>query len=113
MKQFMLFFRGEYGNVPKENPEAFKDIAKKWQDWTNKLSADGKWVAAGTQLNPAGKVIKPDGIVTDGPYTETKEILMSYCTIQADSMEEAVELSRDCPHFVVGGNVEIRELVTY
>ena len=113
MKQFLLVFRGEYSNVPRENPGAFKDIAKKWQDWIDELTAKGNWVAAGTQLNPAGKVIKPDGIVTDGPYTETKEILMSYCTIQADSMEEAVELSRDCPHFVVGGNVEIRELVTY
>jgi hypothetical protein len=113
MKQFLLVFRGEYSNVPRENPGAFKDIAKKWQDWMNKLSSEGKWVAAGTQLNPAGKVIKPGGIVTDGPYTETKEVLMSYCTIKADSIEEAVKLSKDCPHLTIGGNIEIRELVIY
>jgi hypothetical protein len=113
MKQFLLLFRGEYSKAPREDPEAFKDMAKKWQDWIKKLSAEGKWVAAGTQLNQAGKVIKPDGLVTDGPYTETKEVLMSYCTIQADSIDEAVELSKDCPHLSIGGNVEIRELVVY
>ena len=113
MKQFLVIFRGEYSNVPREDPEAFKIIAKKWQDWINKLSAEGKWVAAGTQLNPDGKVIKPGGLVTDGPYTETKEVLMSYCTIQADSIEEAVKLSKDCPHLNIGGNIEIRELVVF
>jgi len=113
MKQFLLLFRGEYSNAPRGNPEAFKEMAGKWQDWINKLSTEGKWVAAGTQLNPHGKVIKSDGLVTDGPYTETKEVLMSYCTIRADSIEEAVKLSKDCPHLTVGGNVEIRELVVY
>ncbi|MFZ0452257.1 MAG: YciI family protein [Ignavibacteriaceae bacterium] len=113
MKQFLLVFRGEYGNVPKENREAFKDVAKKWQDWINKLSSERKWVAAGTQLSPEGKVVKPDGLVTDGPYTETKEVLMSYCTIKADSIEDAVELSKDCPHLIIGGSIEIRELVIY
>jgi hypothetical protein len=113
MKEFLLVFRGDYNNIPQGNPEEFKAMAKKWQDWRNKISKQGKWVAEGKQLNPAGKVVKSNGMITDGPYTETKEVLMSYCTIKAESIEDAVELSKDCPHLTVGGNVEIRELVVY
>ena len=70
----------------------------------------GKWVADGLQLNPAGKVVKTNGVITDGPYTETKEVLMSFCRIKAESIEEAAELSKECPVLSTGGNVEIREL---
>ena len=111
MKEFLLVFRGEYGNVPQGNPEEWKSLAKKWQDWKNKLSAQGNWVAVGAQLNPAGKVVRTDGMITDGPYIETKEALMSYCSIKAESIEQAAELSKDCPHLTIGGNVEIREIV--
>lgn len=113
MKEFMLVFRGDYEKIPQSNPEEFKSVAKKWKDWTDKITEQGKWVAAGFQLNPAGKVVKADGIITDGPYTETKEVLMSFCRIKAESIEEAAELSKDCPVFITGGNVEIREIVVY
>jgi hypothetical protein len=113
MKEFMLVFRGEYEKAPQNNPEEFKALAKKWKDWKDKIASKDKWVADGMQLNPAGKVVKTNGVITDGPYTETKEVLMSFCRIKAESIEEAAELSKDCPILSMGGNVEIRELVLY
>ena len=113
MKEFMLVFRGDYNKLPQNNQEEFKALAKKWKDWTEKIAHQGKWVAAGLQLNPAGKVVKTDGLITDGPYTETKEVLMSFCRIKAESIEEAAELSKDCPVLTTKGNVEIREIVVY
>ncbi len=67
-------------------------------------------MAAGQRLSPAGKVVRTNGVITDGPYTEIKETLISYCTIKAESMEEAAELAKGCPILTVGGNVEIREI---
>jgi hypothetical protein len=67
-------------------------------------------VAPGQQLNPGGKVVKTNGVITDGPYTEIKETLISYCTIKAESLEEAAELAKGCPILTVGGNVEVREI---
>ena len=45
----------------------------------------------------------------DGPYTETKEILGGYFAVEAGSYDEAIELTRDCPHFDFG-SIEIREI---
>jgi hypothetical protein len=47
---------------------------------------------------------------TDGPYTETKEIIGGYFLVEADSLEEAVELAKGCPAAAFGG-IEVRELI--
>jgi hypothetical protein len=53
----------------------------------------------------------PDGkkTVTDGPFTETKELVGGYWIIQTKSKEEAVEWAMRCP---AGGDVvlEIRRI---
>jgi hypothetical protein len=109
MKEFLLLFRGDYGAVPPQGTEEWQATAKKWQDWIGGIAAQNKWVAPGQQLSPAGKVVKANGVITDGPYTEIKETLFSYCTIRAESLEEAAELAKGCPILLIGGSVEVRE----
>ena len=46
--------------------------------------------------------------VTDGPYSETKEVVGGYFTIRAASYEEAIEIARDCP-FLDSGTISIRQ----
>lgn len=111
MKEFMLLFRADYSKMQHSSKEEWQTVAKKWKDWTDGLSAQGKWGSSGMQLSPEGKVVKTDGVITDGPYTEIKEIIVSYCTIKAESKEEAAELSKSCPILESGGSVEIREIV--
>jgi hypothetical protein len=113
MKEFMLVFRGDYKAIPQNDPGGFKDLSKRWNDWIDELTLKDKWVAAGQQLSPKGKVVRSKDVITDGPYTETKEILMSFCIIKADSLEEAAELSKSCPILIMGGNVEVRELMAF
>ena len=48
--------------------------------------------------------------VTDGPYSETKEVLGGYYIIEAGSYDQAIERSRDCPHLEYGGTIEVREV---
>jgi hypothetical protein len=111
MKEFLLVFRGEYEAMPqKASEEEWQAAAKKWQDWIGGIAAQNKWVAPGQQLTPGGKVVRANGVVTDGPYTEIKETLMSYCTIRAESLEEAADLAKGCPILSIGGNVEVREI---
>jgi hypothetical protein len=47
--------------------------------------------------------------VTDGPFTEAKEVIGSYWMIQANSKEEAVEWARRCPASD-GDVIEVREV---
>jgi len=48
--------------------------------------------------------------VTDGPYSETKEILGGYFTVTADNYEAAVKRAGECPHLEFGGTIEVREV---
>ena len=112
MKEFLLLFRADYEAMPqKDDPEEWQATAKKWQDWIGGIAAQDRWGAAGQQLSQDGKVVKTNGVITDGPYTEIKETLLSYCTIKAETLEEATELAKGCPILTVGGNVEVREIV--
>lgn len=110
MKEFMLLFRGDYQAIPHKDSEEWQAMAKKWQDWIGGIAAQNKWGAPGQQLSPGGKVVKANGVVTDGPYTEIKEALLSYCTVKAEAIEEAADLAQGCPVLTIGGTVEVREI---
>ena len=73
-------------------------------------------VLAGDGLKPSrfGKRIHFDGTtrsVTDGPFTETKELVAGYSIWEVRSMDEAVEWAKRFPHPMSGpSDVEIRPL---
>jgi hypothetical protein len=67
----------------------------------------------GAQLRPANesKVVRGD-LVTDGPFTETKEVLSGFYLVDAPSKERALELALQIPTVSrMGGAIEIRPLV--
>jgi hypothetical protein len=47
-------------------------------------------------------------IVTDGPYAETKEALGGFFLLEAESIDQAVELAKELPAPSSGGGIEIR-----
>jgi hypothetical protein len=81
--------------------------------WLNDLQARGAWLI-GDQLAPprrARSVRVRDGrpIVTDGPFTETKEAVGGFDLIEAGSLEEAVEIAAGHP-VAEFGTIEVRPL---
>jgi hypothetical protein len=54
-----------------------------------------------------------DRVVTDGPYAESKDLVTGSLVLQAASLDEAVQLARDCPVFDFGGSVEVRPVVEH
>ena len=112
MKEFLLVFRRDaVSNEPTASPEQLQSMMKPWQDWMGGLAAQNKLVNSGNRLDSDGKVVKPNNVITNGPYVETKEAIGGYIIIRANSLDEAAELSKDCPILHVGGNVEVRTLV--
>ena len=112
MKEYLLLFRG--GDA--RRIDAQKDPAKwqanmmKWKAWMEYLGKLEKFVS-GQPLNQEGSVINGSKkSVTDGPFTEGKEIVGGYLMIKASDMKEAVELSKGCPLLEHEGTVEIREI---
>jgi len=110
MKDFLFVYRTNSEAVPSSSPEERQAVTKRWMDWIGSIAAQNKLVDRGNRLMHSGKVVKPENIVSDGPYTEIKESIGGYSLVRSSSLEEATELAKGCPVFSVGGNVEIREI---
>ncbi len=79
----------------------------------DQLAERGKWLGA-QQLESTSKaksVRVRNGKVTtlDGPFAETKEMLSGFNVVEAESMEEAIEIASHFPWAQVG-TVEVRPL---
>jgi hypothetical protein len=111
MKEFLFIFRMDPPAGPPPSTEQMQKISKPWEDWMIGLAAQNTLVSQGHRLHYEGKTVKPGNLITDGPYTETKEVVGGYTIIKAGNLGEASEIAKGCPIFQVGGNVEVRELV--
>ena len=109
MEKFMFIF---HGGMPSDaSPEQMQANMGKWFGWIEKLSKDGKYVA-GEPLLPGGKLIKgKNKSVTDGPYTEGKELVGGFFIVNAADMNEAVKLCDDYPDYEIGGTIQVRQVM--
>ncbi len=97
----------EAGILPK------KELFEKMGKYNEELAKAGIMLAAeGLQASSKGKRVKFSGTqrtVTDGPFTESKELIAGFWLWQVRSMEEAVEWLKRAP-FDGGTEVEIRQV---
>ncbi|HEY2783700.1 MAG TPA: YciI family protein [Fimbriiglobus sp.] len=107
MPKYLLLFRHSTDPKSRPSPEEMQALGGQWYAWMQKFSA--LILPGGDGLKPSGKLIRGQ-IVTDGPYIEAKEFVASFSLIEADNMDAAVAIARECP----GENViEIRQLGGY
>lgn len=106
--------------IPRDRPEAFdalspedmEGVLDKYNSWTGKMQEAGRLLGGDKLKDREGRVLTGTGartVVTDGPYSETKEVVGGYWLIDADNYEHAVELASDNPHLEFG-TLEIRAI---
>jgi hypothetical protein len=95
------------------SPEQMQAVLAAWGQWMEKVGKNGNLIDGGDGLHPTGKIVKPGGIVSDGPFIESKDIVGGYSILQADSYEKVAEFAKACPVLSYGGTVEIRELAGF
>ncbi|HUO30554.1 MAG TPA: YciI family protein [Bryobacteraceae bacterium] len=109
MAQFMLLLYDDPSSWLQLSPEEMQKATEKYMAWTQKaFTRDSKRLAA-----DPGKVMRSSGGQTrtnDGPYSETKEVLGGYYTIEAANYDEAVRLCADHPTLEYGGTIEVRQV---
>jgi hypothetical protein len=90
-----------------------KELLGKMGKYNEELVKAGVMLAGeGLQASSQGKRVKFSGekrTVTDGPFTETKELIAGFWLWQVRSMEEAVEWLKRAP-FDGGTEIEIRRV---
>ena len=107
----MFIFLG--GDPSHLSPDAQQAHMQKWFDWVEKLTAEKRYVG-GEALLPGGKTVTgPKKVVTDGPFAESKELVAGYFVVLAKNLNEAVEMAKECPDYVLNGIVEVREVMKF
>lgn len=111
MEKFMLIFHG--GISPDSSPEEMQANMGKWMAWVDQLAKSGKY-AGGEALLPGGKLVKGNAsTVTDGPYTEGKEIVGGYFIVNANNYDDAIAVCADYPDYKYGGSIQVRQCMKF
>jgi hypothetical protein len=92
---------------PEEMQQAFQDV----DAFNQRMMAEGKWVFGGGLEMPdtATTVRLKDGdtVLTDGPFSETKEFLGGFWVLELADLDEALALAREAA-VACKGDVEVR-----
>jgi hypothetical protein len=114
MSEFILLYRDSVAarQARLGSPESAQQEMGKWQTWFKTMTEKGQLKAIGQPLDFAGKVI--DGkkrTITDGPFSETKDVIGGYSVIVATDLDEAAQIGSGCPILDSGGRVEVRPVM--
>ena len=106
--EFMLIFLSD--RDAEDDESVYAEMGK----FAGELAGQGK-MRGGAPLHPeeeGARVRASRGkpVVTDGPFTETKEVIGGFFMIECKSRKEAVEIAKRCPHNKVG-TVEVRQVI--
>ena len=101
--QYMMFVATDA--APDDTPEAPDEL----QAWLDHAAARR---LMGDRLRPTGegktvRVRRGERIVTDGPFAESKEVIVGFDILECDSLEEAVEIASRHP-MARAGRIEVR-----
>jgi hypothetical protein len=109
MPHFMLLLHSDPSGFQNLSPEEMQKALEKFMAWRTKpFTRDGHRLT-----DDSGRVMRSHGgqtRTTDGPYSETKEILGGYYTIEAADYDDAVRLAEGHPTLEYGGTIEVRQV---
>lgn len=113
MPQFMLLLHDDPTAFAAISPGEMQAIVEKYMAWGARLRQDGILVASHKLTDEPGRVMRAASgqvRVTDGPFSEAKEVLGGYFLITASGYDDAVRRASDCPHLEYGGTIEVRQV---
>jgi hypothetical protein len=106
--EYLLLFRGDawYNRL---SPEELQKAMSQFKAWFDRLTEEGKLKAA-QPLVRDGKIVsgKQGGVVSDGPFAESKEAIGGYFLLAASSLEEAIAVAKSSPSLEYGTQIEVR-----
>lgn len=109
-KEFMLLFRFEpnFNFQPSAEEEAL--MHQQWGAYIGGLAIQEKLVGT-HQLGFEGVKISADQSVNDGILIAENQTMAGNMVVRANSIQEAVEIAKGCPILLMGGNVEVRDIL--
>ncbi|MCQ3973758.1 MAG: hypothetical protein DPW09_09970 [Anaerolineae bacterium] len=113
MPEFVFLIRGGEENPQDFSLQELQVHVNKYFAWIEELTQAGHF-KSGQPLAAQGKVVsrpaKDKVSIKDGPFAESKEAIQGFFLIQANDLNQAVELAQGCPVLDLGGGVEVRPI---
>ena len=88
MARYLISFDDGWMNFPEEE---LPEVAKAVHEVVAAAQHAGVWVFGGGLESQRASVVGTDGTVTDGPYPETKEVIVGFAVVDVPSRAEALE----------------------
>lgn len=102
---FLVISRGQWNpDTPRDEVQASIDA---FYGWLQAHVAAGR-MRLGSRLEPEGATVTRKGVVMDGPFGETKELVGGYWLAVAPTLEQAAKLLADSPMIAQGLFYEVR-----
>ncbi|HEX2870450.1 MAG TPA: YciI family protein [Polyangiaceae bacterium] len=114
MSEFVFLLRSDEENYQQAmgTPERAQKSMQAWIAWIKELEVKGQLKSGGMPLERTGKTVRGAQLaVTDGPFTEAKDIVLGFIIVVARDLDHAVEIAKGCPLAQGGGGVEIRPVM--
>jgi len=95
---------GGVADIPQEIMDAHMQVPAKVEALGAKIVN-----AQATQPTTTATTIRKGGVVTDGPFIESKEALAGFFVIEADDLDQAIAVGKCVP--ILEGGIEVRPLL--
>jgi hypothetical protein len=110
MEKFMLIIREDLKKMQSFTQEdRLRDLPSMLK-WCEHI-AESTGYLAGEPLEPSGRYVRKDEVLSDGPFIESKEGVSGFTIITAENVEQATAIAQMCPLVIRGiAAVEVRPL---
>ncbi len=111
MQEFMIFIKTKGDHLEGLSPEQQQAHVAKIGEYIGGLMEAGKLKGA-QPLEMEGAIIhSQNGVFKDGPFNESKEVIVGYFHVIAENLDEAIEIAKANPMFDdADGSIEIRPI---
>lgn len=112
MQEYLILIQAEGDPRETMGPVVHQEHIRKCGEYIARLKEAGKFFSA-QPLQLKGALLEGSkGVIKDGPFNETKEVIVGYYHIQAESLEEAVEIAKENPVFQdFTAKIEVRPIL--
>jgi hypothetical protein len=113
MPSFMLLLHRPVERPATMDPETITKARREYLHWAERMRAAGRLKGGSKLTDDAGRIMRNAGgrvAVTDGLFTESKEMVGGYFLLAADDYAEACRIASECPHLSYGGYLEVRQV---
>jgi hypothetical protein len=112
MKDFLLIIRTEGDVWTSLSPKHLQEHIEKGGAYIGNLMKEGKLKSAQPVDKGSRIVTDSNGIIKDGPFNESKEVVAGYFLVTAKDLAEAVVLAKANPIFKdIPSKIEVHPLM--